>query len=1180
MKIGQMFERDINRNINGVVKVNQIDDEVVYQELDEYVITPEILGHLRKFFNAYTAALDKQTDKIGIWISGFFGSGKSHFIKILSYLLENIEVKANGSTRNALSFFEEKIEDALLVGDIRRSVEQDADVVLFNIDSKADVHDARHRDTVLEVFMKVFNELQGYCADIPELAELERYLASKGKYDEFQAAFKTKAGNDWADERDAFRLAPDDALAVFAEVTGQSLESAQKWYEDSERKYSLSVEKFAKQVNDYLDVRGKGHRIIFLVDEVGQYIGENTQQMLNLQTIAEDLGVKCGGRAWVVVTSQEDIDTILGNMPGARANDFSKIQGRFNTRISLSSTNTDEVIKRRLLEKKAAPAKELTKVYKDSRDILKNQISFTADCATLKSFEDADDFVKSYPFLPYQFDLLQKVFESIRKVGASGAHLAKGERSMLDSFQQAVQNVQDDDTGVLVPFYDFYPAIQGFLEGVVIRTIERASDNASLTPFDQQVLKALFLIRYVNLVKPNVQNIATLCVTRIDEDKLALRASIEESLVRLEKETLVQRSGDLYTFLTNEERDVMNEIKNVEIEHLEQVQLVSDIIFQDIFRDARKHRLASNGKDYEYNRVCDGVFRGNAGADVTVEIVSPLHEDYGHWDTTRCIMETADGTGKIVFKLKDDTALGREIATYKRTEKYVLQKDPTTVPESVRRILQDHSADNRQRRQRIAAKLEELFSTADVYVLGKNLPVESDKADAVQRETLEYLITNTYRKLPFLVHTCDSPADAEKEIRALMSNSGSGQLILDIDDEQRHPNYRAFSEVSEYLYVRFQTYDKVTVKDLAERYVRKPWGWPTWDTVLMLARLFRCGELRLLYKGDLLDFKKAIEPLTKTRYWQDIVVQKQPTVSEEDRKKAMALVKDCFHEIPPADGEELAAFITARLAARHESMQTWQNEATYASYPTRAFLDRFCAVFAPLSIHHSAADTLKAFAVAESHLNEFADGYALVEGFHKTQKPIFESGRNFVQAHQQNSSYYTDEARASWDALAAILSDDAPYSQIPKIKGLVQKLTSLDQGIVDENRARVLPGIEQQVAALLELAKEVGADADQSNHALYPIQQVKAKVADTGSVDAILASEAQARTLFEKACDELDGLRQKKEGKKGKPTVTVKASGFASKPYLETTEDVTAFVATLKQRLDSEIANGKRVQIQ
>jgi len=1152
MKICQIFERDINRNINGVVKVNQVGDEVVYQELDEYVVR----------------------------ISGFFGSGKSHFIKILSYLLENVSAHSNGTTRNALSFFEEKIADATLIGDIRRCAEHKSDVVLFNIDSKADVHDAQHRDTVLEVFMKVFNELQGYCAEIPELAELERYLASKGKYKLFKQAYQSKTGSEWVLDRDTFRLAPDDALAVFAEVTEQSLESAQKWYENSEQKYKLSVEKFAGFVSDYLDTKSKNHRIVFLVDEVGQYIGENTRQMLNLQTIAEDLGVKCSGRAWVVVTSQEDIDTILGNMPGARANDFSKIQGRFNTRISLSSTNTDEVIKRRLLEKKPQAAGELAKVYHDSRDILKNQISFTADCTTMKSFENDVDFVKSYPFPPYQFDLLQKVFESIRKVGASGAHLAKGERSMLDSFQQALQTAQEETSDILVPFYDFYPAIQGFLEGVVIRTIDRAADNASLQPFDQQVLKALFLIRYVNLIKPNVENIATLCITRIDEDKLALKTRIAESLMRLEKETLIQRNGDIYTFLTNEERDVMNEIKNVDLDHLEQVQLVSDIIFQDIFRDARKHRLSSNGKDYEYNRACDGVFRGNASADITVEVISPLHEDYGHWDNTRCIMETADGTGKLIFKLKDDPVLGREISTYKRSEKYVLQKDPSTVPESVRRILQDHSADNRQRRQRISNKLEELFATAEVYVLGRNLAVKSAQADAVQKESLEYLITNTYRKLPFLALTCDSPGDAEKEIRALMGISGSAQLILDINDDQHHPNCRAFNEISEYLHVRFQTHDKITVKDLAERYIGKPWGWPAWDTVLMTARIFRGGDLRLLYKGDLLDFKKAIEPLTKTRYWQDIVVRKQPAVSEEDRRKAMELVKDCFHEIPPADGEDLAAFITKGVATRLEAMQGWQSEAAYAHYPTSAFLDRFTASFKAMTVHHSTADTLKVFASADVDLHDFAAGYPLVEGFHKTQKSIYENGRALVQCCEQNSCYYTAEALDTWDNLNGILDAESPYGQIPKIKGYVQKLTRLDDAIVADRRAAVLPAIEHQIADLLDLAEQVAADDSQSNHALYPLQQVKSKVAATGSIDAILAAEPQARKIFKQSWDELDALQQQQSGEQAKPTVIVNAANSLSKPYLESGKDVNSFIDAIKKQLDSEIAAGNRVQIQ
>lgn len=515
------------------------------------------------------------------------------------------------------------------------------------------------------------------------------------------------------------------------------MDSAKRWCEDSEKNYTLSVEKFAKLVAEYINGKGPKHRLIFLVDEVGQYIGQNTQLMLNLQTIVENLGTLCKGRAWVVVTSQEDMDAVLGEMRGARANDFSKIQGRFNTRISLSSANTDEVIKKRLLDKTPDATKELSIVHRKAKDILRNLLSFSADNATLKSYENEEDFIESYPFVPYQFHLLQKVFESIRKAGASGAHLARGERSMLDSFQQAVVQVKDKDDDVLVPFYDFYAAIEGFLESVVISTIKKAKSQHGLKDFDVAILKTLFLIRYVDLVKPNVENIATLCVSAIDEDKLALKKKITESLARLEKETLIQRNGDLYTFLTNEERDVMNEIKNVDLDPQEAVSLLSELIYQELFKDARKHRFSGNGKDYEFNRVCDGIYRGASTADLSMEVISPLNEEFDQWNDSRCIMETPEGTGKVIFRMKNDTTLGSELLIYKRTEKFVRQKSSASLPESTKRILADHSAENRTRRTRLLKRLEELFLDAEVFTVGRNYEVDGTSSDAIRRNAFD-----------------------------------------------------------------------------------------------------------------------------------------------------------------------------------------------------------------------------------------------------------------------------------------------------------------------------------------------------------------------------------------------------------------------------------------------------------
>jgi hypothetical protein len=198
MRIESLFERDIFRAINGVVKADQLDDFSVWQELDEFVITKELDQHVRKFFSWYLEAVDKgkaaDGGKMGVWISGFFGSGKSHFLKVLSYLLRNQPHTHEGQTKQAVEFFESKVKDAMLFGDIKRAVAAQTDVVLFNIDSKADHRTGR--DLILRVFLKVLNELQGYSGDHPHIAHMERHLASKGKLTAFHDAYRKHTGKE------------------------------------------------------------------------------------------------------------------------------------------------------------------------------------------------------------------------------------------------------------------------------------------------------------------------------------------------------------------------------------------------------------------------------------------------------------------------------------------------------------------------------------------------------------------------------------------------------------------------------------------------------------------------------------------------------------------------------------------------------------------------------------------------------------------------------------------------------------------------------------------------------------------------------------------------------------------------------------------------------------------------
>ncbi|EKE2575058.1 BREX system P-loop protein BrxC, partial [Escherichia coli] len=591
MKIEQIFSKKLTRDINGVVKAEQKDNDSVYVELDEYVVTRELDRHFRAFFEAYVPSVEKShgdmSGKIGVWISGFFGSGKSHFLKILSYLLENKSVEKDGQGRQAFEFFKDKINDAMLLADIQKAVTKDTDVILFNIDSRANTDD--RENAILKVFLKVFNERVGYCADFPHIAHLERELDKRNQYASFKDKFAELTQSTWEKERDAYDFYRDELSEALAHASEQSLESAKAWVEQVENNFPLDIRNFCKWVNEYLDRTGD-RNLLFLVDEVGQFIGKNTQMMLKLQTITEDLGTYCGGRAWVVVTSQADIDAAIGGMDKRDGEDFSKIQGRFSTRLQLSSSNTSEVIQKRLLSKTEEARTHLIDVFAEKGDILRNQLTFDkTTTASLKGYTDAPSFVDNYPFVPYHYTLVQKVFESIRTKGATGKHLAMGERSLLDAFQSAAKQMKDSGLDVLIPFYSFYAPIESFLEPAVKRTIDQACELDSLTEFDGKILKTLFLIRYVDVVKSTLDNLVTLSIDRIDADKIALRKQIEESLNRLERQLLIARNGDEFIFLTNEEKEIENEIRHTDVEMSEVSSKLSAIVFDGILKGNRAY---------------------------------------------------------------------------------------------------------------------------------------------------------------------------------------------------------------------------------------------------------------------------------------------------------------------------------------------------------------------------------------------------------------------------------------------------------------------------------------------------------------------------------------------------------------------------------------------------------------
>ena len=372
MQLENLFVKAVDRPIEGVIKAD--DDVSLYIELDEYVITNEVAKRLDLFLDAY---LNYQGAN-GVWVSGFFGSGKSHLLKMLALLLENKPIE----DITPLDIFLEKQplnEGGIFANDLKRAVSIPSESILFNIDQKADVISKTEIDALIAVFVKVFDEHCGYYGKQAYIAQFERELDADGHFDLFKKAFLNISGMDWDKGRARAKRMADSVDKAYSEVSGQSVTGILDKYRQD---YRLSIEDFADQVKAYIDSKESGFRLNFFVDEVGQYIADNVKLMTNLQTVAESLATKCNGQAWIIVTAQEDMSSVVGETSKQQSNDFTKIQARFKNRMKLTSQDVAEVIQLRLLEKREDYIEQLSDLFHQQENNFTTLFDFADGSAT------------------------------------------------------------------------------------------------------------------------------------------------------------------------------------------------------------------------------------------------------------------------------------------------------------------------------------------------------------------------------------------------------------------------------------------------------------------------------------------------------------------------------------------------------------------------------------------------------------------------------------------------------------------------------------------------------------------------------------------------------------------------------------------------------------------------------
>lgn len=1073
MLMKEMFEKEIDRDIQGVIIVGQSEAENVAQELDEYVVTKELQKHFADFFSAYKKGIAGTTPKMGVWISGFFGSGKSHFLKILSYLLANKSV----GDKKAIDYFADdsltegkpKIVDRIVLADMKLAADTDTDVVLFNIDSKSDSNSKQNKDAIVHVFLKVFNEMQGFCGAMPFLADLERKLTEEGQYNEFKQKFEEVYGEAWEDSRQDFDFIQDDVVEVLTGMDFMSEAAARNWCEKAAEPYQISIEDFAKRVKAYIDRKGNNHHVVFLVDEIGQYIGEDSKLMLNLQTVTEELGKECMGKAWVIVTSQQDIDSVTK----VKGNDFSKIQGRFDTRLSLSSANVDEVIKKRILEKKETPAQTLRLLYGQKATIIKNLITFN-DGVEKKLYADENDFACVYPFVPYQFNLLASVLTSIRTHGASGKHLSEGERSMLAMFKESAMEYKECEVGTIIPFHAFYDALENFLDhghrGVIIRAYENDMINPEHKEkvFAVDVLKVLFMIKYVDkVVVANIDNITSLMVEGIDDDRISLKGKVEDALKVLMRQNLVQKNGDIYVFLTDEEQEINREIESQSVEMAEIINKVSELIYEDIFTDKKYKYPAFNGRySFHFNQIVDDrPYKPTQNFDVGVRILTPA-SDYGTDETT---LRMVSGQGReVLVVLPDDRAFMDEIQRYLKIEKY-LRLNTSSALSKYESIKEAKRLEMRERNANAKLFLTESLKDAVIYVNGDRAQINVKEVSARINEALGRLVKTVYHKLNYI-----DAAMGEDEIRKLLKTSN--QLTLNLEGGTE-PNIHALDDVLQYVAGNSRMHVKTSMKSIKDRFMKAPYGFVEDDVQWLVAKLFKRGELSFFVNGASVtmmnkDVEEIINYITKKAFVEKLMMEERVRVQDKDKKVVRDILKELFHTSSPSDDEDAAMNYFISFANKLiTELRVMKKDYDRVKYPGLKVIEEGIRIMSDIVQIQSPVEFFQTVSKKQDDLLDFAEDYEPIKAFFTgEQKGIFDKSLLYLEKYDDSKTYIVDaELENVVDAVRTIVKKDKPFADIPKLPELLKQFTDVYSKVLDDQLAPVLDAISESQKRVFEV---------------------------------------------------------------------------------------------------------------
>jgi hypothetical protein len=963
MLIGQLFETRIEDTIEPVIKVgDNADESKLADEIGAYVVTPTIENYLATFFEHYTDTFQTGTGEIGVWISGYFGSGKSHLAKIMALVAGNRRLQG----QTACQRFEGRLRDDMpRAGEIRRALARipqcDTQVLAFNLNTLAD----SKTTPLAKLLLSEYYQSKGYSANVLYARVIESELDAQGKLEAVHHAAETSSKKSWADIRTnpsfyqshLYRAACELAPETFpnAQAVADALQKAQA---GEIHNVGVFLDTILRDLEQRQKATHRAQRLMLVLDESGQWIESDAGRLAQLQALIEEAAVKGRGKIWVTVTTHADMGSIYKE---ARAldGDMKKIEGRFRYKFALTTENIELVLEDRLFKKTVSGRNELTALYGQRGGTIRD-VGQLEHCEQTLPPCTEEKFAIYYPFLPYQVHLIPEIVKSLRSRGGLGEALSGSTRVLLaitqDVLRYGRRTYVREGVGPLVSFDEIYhdlargneisPDVRDEL-GRLLKVVPGA------TKLTLHVAEVLYLIRELPYVHRSKGNIARLLVESVDDDVAALVNRVEPELERLKKAKMVSQSGEEYEFLTGEKRTFEEAVATREAEI--QVKEREHGLAEHFFHNAAKtlwnqwfdiQTVPYAEREFEFKLFLDGFAVPGRKGDVTIRLATPLSND-----TVPSLQDRShrpDEQNTIFVHTPRiagfDANLGRFLAMRETIDVW---KGDTHRSEDARLLAQEREGkDLPKLKVKVLEGLKDALSRAVIVfrAASRNVagPAGKRPIDVLKRELSTYwpVLYPKFDRMPVKV------VNEEAAIREVLSGGTGNRDVaaLKLFDKagKLDPSSVLVDAIRVYLAGQQDKKARVLGSDLLKEFSAPPYGWDANAVRVGVAALVRAAAVRVLVgkkpftnpaDTDLVDALRVSRNFDKV----ELILEESEVdfdVLAAVRTVLRTLAKVRNIDETPAALSEVAGQVSADLLAKVGTVRLWASGASFPLPPS------------------------------------------------------------------------------------------------------------------------------------------------------------------------------------------------------------------------------------------------------